>query len=314
MAGLVARRGAQAIGTLLLASLIVHASISLLPGDPIRALFGFVPPPPEVLRQLRAQYHLDEPYVVQYLLYLRDLATLDLGQSIRGGGSVNDIVASSWVPTAWLFVLSLVVQVVLGTIAAVTAATRPGTWASRGVLAVASVMVATPIVLTAPWLHHLLTDAWGVLPRNPVVGGWRAWILPVIVLAAVSMGTTIIFLRSQLRQTLRQPFVHYAIACGIPPGRVTAVHALRVAFPPVLSHVGANLGLVVVGLVVAEGMTDVGGLGATLLGAIQTQDRSVVVGITMLLTMAVIALSFLVDVLVGALDPRVRVDAQVPAG
>ena len=88
------RRGLQAVLTILLATLVVHVAVTVLPGDPVRALFGFRPPPPDVIQAIRASYHLDEPYVVQYWLFLTDILTLDLGLSIRGG-SVNQLVATT---------------------------------------------------------------------------------------------------------------------------------------------------------------------------------------------------------------------------
>ena len=215
MGGFLVRRGLQAVVTVLLATLVVHVSVTVLPGDPVRALFGFQPPPPGAVAAIRARYHLDDPYVVQYLLYLRDVVTFNFGTSLRGG-DINQIIAATWQSTAWLVAVALVAQTVLGTAAGVFATLRPSTWGSRAILVGASLMIAVPVVLSAPALHYLLTIRFHVFPINPTVGGWHAYVLPVLVLMGVTMGTLTIFLRSELRQTLRAPFVKFAQAGGAP--------------------------------------------------------------------------------------------------
>lgn len=300
------RRGLQAVVTVLLATLVVHVAVTVLPGDPVRALFGFRPPPPEAILQIRARYHLDEPYVVQYLLYLQDVVTLDLGTSLRGA-DVNQLVASTWVSTAWLVVVALVAQAIVGVAAGVWSTLNPSTWGARAILAASATMIAVPVVLSAPTLHYLLTIRYHVLPINTVVGGWHAYVLPVVTLMAVTMGTLVIFLRSELRQTLRSPFVKFAQASGVREYRVVGLHALRAAAPPVISYLASNLGIVVVGVLIVEGAMGVPGLGSLLFSAIQSQERTVVVSVVMLVTIVVILLNLVADVIVAALDPRARV-------
>ena len=299
------RRGMQAVVTVLLATLVVHVAVTVLPGDPIRAMFGFQPPPPDVIEAIRARYHLDEPYLVQYWLFLSDVLTFDLGASYRQG-DVNAAIARTWVPTAWLVVIALGAQAVLGTAAGVIATVRPGTWLSRSILLAASLMIAVPVVLSAPTLHYLLTIRFHVLPINPTVGGWHAFLLPIATLAAVTMGTLIVFLRSELRQGLRAPHVKFAVASGVRHHRVVGLHALRSSMPPVVSYLASNLGIVVVGVLIVEASMNIDGLGTLLFISIRSQDRTVVVAVVMLVTIAVIVMNLLADVLVAALDPRAR--------
>lgn len=299
------RRGMQAVVTVLLATLVVHVAVTVLPGDPIRAMFGFQPPPPDVIEAIRARYHLDEPYLVQYWLFLSDVLTFDLGASYRQG-DVNAAIARTWVPTAWLVVIALGAQAVLGTAAGVIATVRPGTWLSRSILLAASLMIAVPVVLSAPTLHYLLTIRFHVLPINPTVGGWHAFLLPIATLAAVTMGTLIVFLRSELRQGLRAPHVKFAVASGVRHHRVVGLHALRSSMPPVVSYLASNLGIVVVGVLIVEASMNIDGLGTLLFSSIRSQDRTVVVAVVMLVTIAVIVMNLLADVLVAALDPRAR--------
>lgn len=299
------QRGLQAIVTVLLSTLVVHVAVTVLPGDPVRALFGFRPPPPAVIAEIRASYNLDEPYVVQYLLFLRDVVTLDLGLSLRGG-AVREMLAERWVSTAWLVAAALAVQGVLGVAGGMVATVRPRSGVSRAIMLASSVMIAVPVVLSAPTLHYLLSIRWHLAPINPTVGGWHAYILPVFTLAAVTLGTVIVFLRAELRQALRTPFVKFAEASGIRHHRVVGLHALRPAMPPVVAYLASNLGLVVVGVLIVEAAMGLEGLGSLLFDAIRFQDRSVVVAIVMLTTIVVILLNLVADLLVGALEPRAR--------
>ena len=309
MARFLARRGLQAAVTLLLATLVVHVAVTVLPGDPVRALFGIRRPPPELVEMVRTQYHLDEPYVVQYALYLRDVVMLDFGQTLRGA-DVNGLIAAAWPSTAWLVGLALVAQAVLGLAAGVFTAVRPATWTTRAVLVAASLMLAVPVVLSAPALHHLLAIRWSILPVNAAAGGWHAHLLPLATLVTVTLGTLVLFLRQELRQALRASFARFATACGLPRRRVVGVHALRVALPPVIGYLASNLGIVIVGVFVIEGTMGIGGLGSLLLDAISGRDRSIVVSTVMLVTFVVILLNLLADVLVAAVDPRARQDVE----
>lgn len=304
------RRGLQAVVTVLLSTLVVHVAVTVLPGDPVRALFGFRPPPPAVIAEIRASYNLDEPYVVQYLLFLRDVVTLDLGLSIRGA-AVRDMIAERWVSTAWLVGVALAVQAVLGVVGGLVATVRPRSPWSRGIMVASSVMIAVPVVLSAPVLHYLLTIRVPLAPINPNVGGWHAYVLPILTLAAVTLGTVTVFLRSELRQAIRAPFVHFAEANGVRHRRVVGLHALRPAMPPVVAYLASNLGIVVVGVLIVESAMNLSGLGSLLFDAIRFQDRSVVVAVVMLVTIVVILLNLLADLLVGALDPRARSGAMV---
>lgn len=310
MTAFLVRRVLQAVVTLLLATLVVHVSVTVLPGDPARALFGFLPPPPDVVAAIRARFHLDDPYLVQYGYYLRDVVTFDLGTSLRTGLDVNEQVAAVWPTTAWLVASSLVIQAVVGVAGGVVSTLRPRTWTSRGILVAAAVSIAVPIVLSAPTLFWLFTLRFPVLPINATLGGWRAFILPVLTLSAVTLGTVVIFMRAELRQSLRAPFVKFAEASGVSHARVVGIHAMRPALPPVVSYLASNLGIVVVGVLIVEGTMRVDGLGSLLFGAIRAQDRSVVVSLVMLVTVVVIALNLVADVIVGVLDPRARAELQ----
>lgn len=306
MGAFLARRGLQALATILLSTLVVHVAVTVLPGDPVRALFGIVRPPPELVEAVRARYNLDEPYVVQYWLYLKDVVSFDLGTSLRFGRDVNSMVAEAWPVTVRLVALALGLQVVVGGVASVWTAIRPSSWTSRAILVSAVLMIAVPVVLSTYILQGLFGLQWQVFPISGVRDGWMSYVLPASALAAMTLGTVVIFMRSELRQTLRTPYIHFATASGIGRPRVIGVHALRAATPPVVAYLASNLGHVVVGVMVVEGVFGMPGLGDVVLQAIRNQDRSVVSSLVLLITIVVILLNLFSDIVVAALDPRVR--------
>lgn len=310
MGRFLARRGLQALGTLLLASLVVHVAVTVLPGDPVRALFGFRPPPPEAVEFIRARFNLDEPYLVQYWLYLQDVVTFDLGTSLRFGRPVNEMVAEAWPVTLRLVVLAVALQLVVGLVGGLWTAIQPASWPSRVILGASVTMIAVPVVLSTYVLQGLFGLRWHLFPISGTYDGWMSYVLPATALAAMTLGTVIIFLRSELRQTLRAPFIRFATASGIARPRVIGVHALRAATPPVVAYLASNLGQVVLGVLIVEGVFNLPGLGGVMFSAIRGQDRSVVVSLVMLVTVVVVLLNLVADVVVAALDPRARVGLE----
>ncbi len=318
MGRFVVRRGGRALITLLVATLVFHLALTVLPGDPVRALFGFRPPPPELAEELRRQFRLDEPYVVQYLGYLGDLVRFDLGRSLpldpfgeaTRGRSVNSIVAAAWPYTARLLAASLLLQAVVGVVGGVLAAVREGSVVARGVVASSVVLIALPVILTAYALQVAVGLQFSWVPLVGANAGWRSYLLPVLALTGVTLGTVVLFLRSELRRTLRSPFIHYATACGVRRPRIVGVHALRVALPPVMAYLATNLGQIVMGVLIVEGIFGLPGLGGEIFQAIRRQDRSLLASLVTLITFGVILANLATDLVVSTLDPRVRLDDE----
>ena len=307
-----ARRTGQMLLSLWAAVTLVFVAVTQLPGDPVRALFGFEPPPPELYARIRSDYRLDEPLLVQYVLYLRDLLTGDWGNGLprlRGdqvvpGPAVLDVVAATAPVSAALLAGAVVVQLGIGVVAGALAA--GGRWAGRGVYAVATVLVGTPVVVAAALLRFVFVSELGWAPFNGLSGDPAAYVLPVLALAALSTGYVALITRAEVGDTLRSPFVQAARGRGLRPWRVVGVHALRPSLTPVVTFVAANLGQLFVGLIVVEGVFVLPGVGAAILGAVQDRDRALLVGLTTVVIAAVIVANAVADVAAAALDPRVR--------
>lgn len=314
MARFVVSRLAQAALTLLVALTLIWFAVAVLPGDPVRALFGFRAPSPEAYAAVEEQLRLDRPLLEQYVLYVRDVLSGDLGSSLprdpfgrpEPGVPVSAIVRAALPTSALLLGLALLVQTVVGVLAGALAAARPGTWLGRSVDGVALLLVATPVLVAAFVSRTVFGVELRWLPVSGLTAGPQAYVLPVLSLAALSTGYVAVLLKGELRVALRAPYSTAARARGISDRRITAVHAMRPSLIPVATFVAANLGQLVTALVIVEGVFRVPGVGGVLFAAIGARDRSLVVGIVVFVAVVVIVATALADVAVAALDPRLR--------
>ena len=313
MGGFLLSRGLQMFASLLGALTLVFVAVTQLPGDPVRALFGFRRPPPEIYDAIREQFHLDEPLWRQYLLYLGDIARFDLGNSYpldgfgraKVGPEVLDIVTAALPASAVVLVGAVVVQLVVGVTAGALAASRHGERMGRMVYAVALLLVSTPVLVAAYTLRHVFSTQLDWLPYAGVFR-WEGYVLPTVALAVLSTGYVTLLSRTELRETLAAPFIQAARGRGLSPRRVVALHAMRPSLIPVITFVAANTGELFLGLLIVEGIFNVPGLGGALFQAINDRDRTVLVGMVTFIMAIVIIANTLAEVLAAALDPRIR--------
>ena len=304
----------QMLLTLLVVLTLLWFAITVLPGDPVRALFGFRQPTPEAYARVQEQLRLDRPVLEQYLLYLRDVLTLDLGRTFprdpfgrpEPGVEVWTLIRAAGPTSAVVLGGALVVQAVAGLVAGAVSAARTGTRLGRWVDAAALLAVATPVLVAAYVSRTVFGVQLGVLPAAGTGAGWQGYVLPVLSLAAVSAGYLALLLREELLVALRAPYSAAARARGLTPWRVTTVHAMRPSLIPVATFLAADLGQLVTGLVVVEGVFRVPGVGGLLFSAIAARDRSLVVGVVTFVAVLVIVANAVADVVVAALDPRLR--------
>ena len=311
----IARRVLQGVFTLLATTLLFHASITVLPGDPVRALFGIGRPNPLIAAEIRERFHLDEPYIVQYGHYLWDLLHGDLGMSYpfnvftsRTGVPVNDLVAGAVPVSARILVAAILLQLVLGIGLGMVMSVRQRAKATRWLYVGVVVAAAVPVIVSAFALKDLFANTLQVLPYGGVRDGWRSYVMPVLAVAATGTAYVVLLIRSELMNTMRQRYIKAAEARAIPQYRIVGMHALRASLLLALTYVAANLGSLVTGLLIVEGIFSIPGLGGLMFNAIQRQDRSLLVSIILLVTVGVIIVNIVADVLYAIIDPRIRLE------
>jgi peptide/nickel transport system permease protein len=303
MLRLVLRRLSVLVPTLFGAATLVFLLLHVVPGDPIDVMLG-ESAAPAAREELRARLGLDRPLAEQYGRWLTGLARADLGESIRSGRPVTELLAERVPVTVTLALTALLVAVSIGIPLGVLAANAPGSPVDRLALAVSLGAVATPSFWIGPMLVLLFAVELGLLP---VAGHGTAahLVLPALTLGTGMSGILIRMTRAALLETLSDDYVRTARAKGASRTRVLLTHALPNAATPVLSVLGLQLGAVLAGSVVTETIFAWPGLGRLVIEAIQSRDYPVVQGAVLVIATVTVLANLLADLAQAAVDPRV---------
>lgn len=310
MAWYVLRRVLQMIPVFFGATFLVYFLVFSMPGDPIAALGGDKPLAPAVQDRLRDEYNLDQPFIVQYLLYLQGLLQGDFGTTFAGRPVIDDI-QRAFPVTARLALVAITFEAILGVIGGVIAGLRKGTWIDSTLLVTSILVIAVPTFVIGFVAQFVFGVQLGWVTIN--VGAdasWRNLLLPGMVLGAVSFAYVLRLTRTQITETVTADHVRTATAKGLSRPRVVTVHILRNSLIPVVTFLGVDLGQLMGGAIVTEGIFNIPGLGFHLFDAIQRGESSKMVSMVTLLVIIFIISNLLIDLLYALLDPRIRYDAR----
>lgn len=305
MRGYVLRRLAMAVPVFLGATFLVWAFVFAMPGDPIRALTGFRPQPPEVNRALREQYNLNDPLLIQYVKYLIDVLRFDFGSSFTGV-ETSDLLKASLPHTIRIVGIAVGLEVVVGGIAGFLAAMWHRRFADCFIMVATLVLISVPAVVIAPLAWWYLSVDWGWFPRRGTYDGWRSYVLPGLILGLLSLASLTRLLRATLIESLQEPYVRMATAKGLRRRRVVGIHAMRNSLVPVVSYFGSDIAVLLAGTAVVETVFSIPGAGQLLVQASRDQETPVVLGVVTFLVVIVIVVNLIVDIAYGIIDPRVR--------
>jgi len=302
-------RPIQLIPVLFGISLVSFVLVQSIPGDPVRILLG-VRATAEVIAKVRAQYGLDEPILVQYFFFLKNLAQGEFGRSIIYKTPVFTLIAARLMPTLFLLCYGVLMAVLLGVALAVVAALNRGRWPDALVRAYSTAGLGLP----AFWLGIVLIIFFSLkLGWFPVSGYGRGFLahlhhlfLPAFSIALALSPVLIRNLRASLLAEHEADHVIAARSRGIPEPRIFLRHVFRNSLIPTITLLGVNVGWLIGGTVVIEQVFAVPGLGSLMVGSIFARDYLVVQAITLIFAMAVILTNFTVDVVCVALDPRIK--------
>ena len=301
----VGKRVLQAIPVVLGATLLIYAMLFLRPGDPIAGLFGERQVSDAVRAQLEQQYNLDQPFIVQWLLFLKGALPLDFGTSFTGR-PVIDLVAEAFPVTIRLALLALLIETILGIAAGFYAGLRKGKIFDSTMLVVSLLVIAGPIFV----FGFLLQLIFGVKLQwtTPTVTGtgFGDLLLPAFVLGLVSFAYILRLTRTSVAENLSADHVRTARAKGLTEGAVSRRHVLRNSLIPVVTFLGADLGTLMAGAIVTEGIFNVPGVGNLAFRAINRGESPTVVSVVTIMVLVYVLTSLLVDLIYAALDPRIR--------
>lgn len=262
--------------------------------------------PEGIRRAQERKLGLDKPWYVQYARYLSSLARFDFGPTFTfRSRTVNSILREQGPITLELVALALLWAFGLGIPLAVIAALRSGTLVDHAVTGVMGATMGIPSFFFATVLLWFLAVELNVIP---VFGwdGWRSKLLPSFVLSLVPLALITRVLRVQMLESLGSEHVRVARAKGLRRSRVVRVHVLRSALIPVISMTGPLVGSLVTGLFVVEYVFAIPGIGRYFTAAAGVGDYPLTLGLTVVLTTTIIFLNMVSDIVLAALDPRIR--------
>ncbi len=295
------------IPVLIGASLLIYAMVYLLPGDPVRALAGDRPLSPAVQAQIRADYNLDDPFVVQYGKYVWGLLHGNFGEDFSGR-PVLEIISQRLPVTVKLTIVAVVFESVFGIAAGILASLRRNSFFDNLVLISTTLLVSIPVFVLGFLAQYLFGFKLGWFPIAGVADGWVSYLLPGLVLASLSMAYVARLTRSAMLESFSADFIRTARAKGVGRPRIILRHAFRNSLIPVVTFIGADIGSLLGGAIVTESVFNLPGLGRAIFDAVRSQQGPVVVGIVTLMVFFYIFFNLVVDVLYAVIDPRIRYD------
>ncbi|MCU1477289.1 MAG: transporter permease [Subtercola sp.] len=306
MAGYILRRLLQAIPVFFGTTFLIYFMVFAMPGDPILALFGDKTPSPALVAQLRAQYHLDQPFIVQYFIYIGGIFQGNFGMSYSGQ-PVSEILLRTFPVTLRLAVLALFFETVFGILVGLISGLRKGKLFDGSSLVVSLILISLPIFVIAFVAQYVFGVQLGwarttVGPGAPI----QDLILPALVLASISFAQIVRLTRSSVIETSSLDFVRTAYGKGLSRNRIVPVHILRNSLIPVVTYLATDFGVLLVGATVTEGIFNVPGVGNTLYQAIIRSEGPTVVSFVTVMVLLYLVVNLIVDLLYGLLDPRIR--------
>ena len=304
MGKFIVQRLLAALVTIWIATIAVTILIHLVPGDPVRIMYGSFQTTPEELEAIRVRLGLDQPILQQYFMYIGRLLQGDLGNSIVGDQPVLDILLTRFPATLSLTLASLAIAIVVGMSLGFLAAYKRGTWVDVSSMVLAIVGVSMPHF----WLGLLLLFLFALqLQWLPVAGGdWRSLILPAMTLGLANAAVLARLTRSAMIDIFDQDFVRTARAKGLPKSIVLYRHALRSGLVPVVSMLGLQFAYLMGGAIVVENVFAWNGVGRLAIEAVFARDYPLIQGFILFFATIVALASVVIDVAYAFLDPRIR--------
>jgi peptide/nickel transport system permease protein len=296
--------------TLAIASFVIFGSLYLAPGTPLSFLTHGRTLTPQGVAQLKAQYHLNEPFFAQYWHWLAGAAHGNFGKSILFQENVSTLLGPLAVNTIFLVLYAAVIIIIIGVGVGVVAGVRPGLVDSSVMLA-ATVAMAIPTFVAAVVLTLVFSVDLGWFP---VFGAGSGFIrrldhltLPAIALALMSVAFVARLTRAAVRQELDSEHVQTAYSRGLPSRIVLRRHVLRNGAVPVVTAAGLTIVTLIASSVVVEQVFQLNGLGSYLVSSVDKKDFPVVQAICLMYVAAFVVLNTLIDMAYSLLDPRISV-------
>ncbi|MEK4522847.1 MULTISPECIES: oligopeptide ABC transporter permease [unclassified Psychrobacillus] len=304
MAKYILRRVFYMFITLFLIATATFFLMKTLPGSPISSASKLSPSQLEIVE---AKYGLNDPVPVQYVNYMLNLVQGDLGNSFQfKNAEVTDLILSRIGPSFQIGAQGLIAGVLVGILLGMIAALKQNTFWDYGSTIIAIIGISIPSFVFATVLQYWLGVKWGILPVALWKDGWASSIMPSIALALGPLATAARFIRTEMVEVLSSDYITLAKSKGANGTEIAFKHALRNALIPLVTVLGPMAAGLLTGSLVIEQIFAIPGIGEQFVKSINVNDYSIIMGTTIFFSVFLIVVIFIIDLLYGIIDPRIR--------
>ena len=314
MGKFILKRIALALLIVFIVSIFAFLLMRILPGNPVVIALG-ESAPEEKIREYEDKYHLNEPLLKQYALWIGGCLKGNFGQSILYGEDITVLIKTKLPVTVSIGIPVMIISAVLGVLIGIVTAVKRGSLVDQGLTLLANVAVGVPNF----WIAILLIYFFGLITKLLPIQGYvapsenfhelvRCAILPVTCMSFGFVATIARQTRSSMLEIINQDYIRTARANGLSSGKVIFGHAMKNAMIPVITIIGLQVRVIVGGSVVIEKIFNIPGIGNLLMRAVSERDYFIVQACVLIICIVTVGCNLIVDLLYGLLDPRVRKD------
>lgn len=310
MAKFVLKKLAQYILVLFCASVIIFSMVRLNKTDPVSVIVGGKQTTAETVANIRRDFNLDKSNLEQYKIWISGIFHGDFGTSFQYRQSVTELIGRRLPVTAGIVILATIIAIAIAIPVGVLTAVKQNTPVDTALSVLQLILVASPPFLTSILMIVCSTI---IAPGYAFTGSYHNFgeflsriSLPAIALAFSMIALTSRVVKTSMIEQLQANYKTVAIAKGISGGKVIWKHCLKNALIPVITIIGTQIGVLMVGSVLVEEVFSLAGLGSILIDGVKAADYPVVQGVTILMVFIFLTISTVMDVLYAVIDPRIR--------
>lgn len=291
-------------------SIIIFGMVRLNPADPVAVIVGGKQTTPETVENIRREFHLDKSAPEQYKIWISGIFKGDLGVSFKYRQPVVSLIKERLPVTAGIVTLAAIISILVAIPTGILTAEKQHSFIDTGISVLQLILVAFPPFLTSILMIWLITL---VAPNFSFTGSFKTFgqflqriSLPAVALSFSMIALTARVMKSSMVEQLQSNYYTVAVSKGLSTRGVVLKHCLKNAIIPVITILGTQIGILIVGAVLVENVFSLAGLGSILIEGIKASDYPLVQGITMLMVFVFMTISTILDLLYGVIDPRIR--------
>lgn len=303
--------------TILAITVLVFLILHLIPGEPVRNMLGETADP-EIVEMKREELNLNKPLVVQYFLWMKDVLRGDFGVSLsQATGDIAEAIKVRLPVTLGVGIPAIAVATILGLIIGIVCANTRGSFIDQFLTVLMTIFEGVPVFWVSCIVIWLFGQTLGWLPSYGYVSIFESVpeyithaILPVSVMSMMPMAEISRQTRTNMLEVINQDYIRTARANGLPKRKVLYRHALKNVLIPIVSLLIIQIRWVVGGALITEQIFSINGMGRLIMIAINNNDYQVIQAATLVLSVIVVGANFLLDLVYGWLDPRIRMSQK----